>query len=113
MNMENKLAVNNPEVEQAVITVKQATVAIVARATNLIVNSPEKQQTAAGLSGDIKKAIKIAEAERLKQTRPLDDIKKWIKGLFDPYLEQLEKAADIVDNKMKAYYQQEKEKARI
>ena len=105
--------VNNESVERDVLTVKEATKSIVVRVTNLIVNSPEKAQIAAGLSGKITKAIKAADVARKKQTKPLDDVKKWIKGLFDPHVEQLQKAADIIDGKIKAYYRQEQEKARV
>lgn len=105
--------VDRTSVEKDVQAVKGTTVAIVARATNLIVDSPEKNQQASGLVGDVKKAIKMANAARMQRTKPLDELKEWIMGLYAPYLIQLKKAADILDNKMRDYYIKEQEKIRL
>jgi hypothetical protein len=105
--------VDRTSVEKDVQAVKTSTTAIVARATNLIVDSPEKNQQASGLVGDVKKAIKLANAARMQRTKPLDELKEWIMGLYAPYLIQLKKAAYILDNKMRDYYIKEQEKARL
>jgi hypothetical protein len=105
--------VDRTSVEKDVQAVKTSTTAIVARATNLIVDSPEKNQHASGLVGDVKKAIKLANAARMQRTKPLDELKEWIMGLYAPYLIQLKKAADILDNKMRDYYIKEQEKIRL
>jgi hypothetical protein len=110
---ENLALIDRTSVEKDVQAVKSSTTAIVARATNLIVDSPEKNQQAAGLVGDVKKAIKMANAARMQRTKPLDELKEWIMGLYAPYLIQLKKAADILDNKMRDYYIKEQEKIRL
>jgi phage-related minor tail protein len=99
--------------EMIVQEVKQQGVAIEARVSNLIVNSQEKNQVAAGILGDITKAKKNAVNLRLSLTRPLDESKKGIMDLFRPHIERLERASEILESKMSGFYKQEQERVRI
>ena len=64
--------------EAKLVPVKQATIAVVAKATNIVIKDAESNQKASGILGEIVKWKKKATAERLSFTRPLDAVKKMI-----------------------------------
>jgi hypothetical protein len=101
------------EVEAKLVPVKQATIAVVAKATNIVIKDPESNQKASGILGEIVKWKKQATAERLSFTRPLDAVKKMIMEKYAPAIAQFEKAEDIIKGKMRDYFIMEQEKQRI
>jgi len=100
-------------VDEKIGKTRRDTIAIVARATNLQVKDALSNQRASGILGEIISLKKLAVAERLEFTRPLDRVKKMIMEKYAPVVEQFEKAEDIIKNKMREYFIKEQEKTRL
>jgi len=72
---------------------------------DLNVDSPEQQKTAEDLLISARHAWKQADEKRRELTRPLDNAKQSIIDLFNPYMNRLDTAINILNRELTAYHQ--------
>jgi len=72
---------------------------------NLQVDSPEQQNKAEDLLIAARHAWTQADEKRRELTRPLDEAKKRIIDLFNPYLNRLDTAINILNRELTTYHQ--------
>jgi hypothetical protein len=72
---------------------------------DLNVDSPEQQTKAEDLLISTRHAWKQADEKRRELTRPLDDAKQRIIELFNPYLNRLQTAINILNRELTTYHQ--------
>lgn len=72
---------------------------------DLNVDSPEQQKTAEDLLISVRHAWKQADEKRRELTRPLDNAKQGIIDLFNPYINRLDTAINILNRALTAYHQ--------
>ena len=72
---------------------------------DLNVDSPQQQAKAEDLLISTRHAWKQADEKRRELTRPLDDAKQRIIELFNPYLNRLQTAINILNRELTTYHQ--------
>jgi len=92
--------------------IEQSTLALVARATKFAITDPASLQKSSGILSEIAAEKKKAVALRMSITKPLDESKKNAMNLFQPFIDQFDKATEIIKEKVREYYFREEEKER-
>lgn len=84
-----------------------------AKAQAITVSDDIEYQTATGFLGELSGRMKRIETLRKEFTQPLKDQVKVIDNTFKMQLEPLEKADEIIREKMKVFYMEKQKKAQV
>ena len=91
--------------QQTIIALEEQSQPLLKWLHGLKVTSPDEQKEAEDLLISARYAWKQADGKRKELTRPLDDAKKRIIQLFQPYMNRLETGINILNRELTTYHQ--------
>jgi hypothetical protein len=93
------------QAEGALQQLEQTTEPVLRWMIDLKVTSPDTQKEAEDLLISARAAYKEADEKRKELTRPLDEAKKRIIQLFQPYMNRLETGINILNRELTSYHE--------
>ena len=100
------------EAERAAQEANEASIALMARADSFAIATPDEYQASGELLRTIKAKQKEVSSTRTGITKPMDDAKKRVMGLFKPVAERLDSAESTIKAAMLTFSRAEEERQR-